>query len=68
MFIRASNGQLINLDKVKKIYVSVDKDNICSVRAARMDDTEVALYKDKEMQCCLDYMNSLANKIAMKVI
>lgn len=68
MFIRASNGQLINLDKVKTIYVSVDKENICSVRAARMDDTEVALYKDKEMQCCLDYLNSLANKIAMKII
>lgn len=68
MFIRASNGQLINLDKVKTIYVSVDKDNICSVRAARMDDTEVALYKDKEMQYCLEYLNSLADKIAMKVI
>lgn len=68
MFVRASNGQLINLDKVKTIYVSVDKDNICSVRAARMDDTEVALYKDKEMQYCLEYMNSLADKIAMKVI
>lgn len=68
MFIRASNGQLINLDKVKTIYVSVDKDNICSVRAARMDDTEVALYKDKEMQYCLEYLNSLADKIAMKVM
>lgn len=68
MFVRASNGQLINLDKVKTIYVSVDKNNICSVRAARMDDTEVALYKDKEMQYCLEYMNSLADKIAMKVI
>lgn len=68
MFVRASNGQLINLDKVKTIYVSVDKDNICSVRAARMDDTEVALYKDKEIQYCLEYMNSLADKIAMKII
>lgn len=68
MFVRASNGQLINLDKVKTIYVSVDKDNICSVRAARMDDTEVALYKDKEMQYCLEYLNSLADKIAMKVM
>ena len=68
MFIRASNGQLINLDKVKTIYVNVDKDNICSVRAARMDETEIALYKDKELECCLEYMNSLADKIAMKVI
>lgn len=68
MFIRASNGQLINLDKVKTIYVNVDKDNICSVKAARMDDTEIALYKDKELECCLEYMNSLADKIAMKVI
>lgn len=68
MFIRASNGQLINLDKVKTIYVSVDKENICSVKAARMDDTEVALYKDKEIQYCLEYLNSLADKIAMKVI
>lgn len=68
MFVRASNGQLINLDKVKTIYVSVDKENICSVKAARMDDTEVALYKDKEMQYCLEYLNSLADKIAMKVI
>ena len=68
MFVRASNGQLINLDKVKTIYMSVDKENICSVKAARMDDTEVALYKDKEMQYCLEYLNSLADKIAMKVI
>ena len=68
MFIRTSNGQLINLDKVKTIYVSVDKENICSVKAARMDNTEVALYKDKEMQYCLEYLNSLADKIAMKII
>ena len=68
MFVRASNGPLINLDKVKTIYVSVDKENICSVKAARMDDTEVALYKDKEIQCCIEYLNSLADKIAMKVI
>lgn len=68
MFVRASNGQLINLDKVKTIYVSVDKENICSVKAARIDNTEVALYKDKEMQYCLEYLNSLADKIAMKVI
>ena len=68
MFVRASNGQLINLDKVKTIYISVDKENICSVKASRMDDTEVALYRDKEMQYCLEYMDSLANKIAMKVM
>lgn len=68
MFIRASNGQLINLDKVKTIYVSVDKENICSVKAKQIDNTEVTLYKDKEMQYCLEYLNSLADKIAMKVI
>lgn len=68
MFVRASNGQLINLDKVKRIYVSVDKENICSVKAKQIDNAEVALYKDKEMQYCLEYLNSLADKIAMKVI
>lgn len=68
MFIRTSNGQLINLDKVKRIYVSVNKENICSVRALQTDNTEVALYKDKEMQYCLEYLNSLADKITIKVI
>lgn len=68
MFIRTSNGYLINLDEVKRIYVSVDKESMCSVRALQTDNTEVALYKDKEIECCLEYMNSLADKIAMKVI
>lgn len=68
MFVRTSNGYLINLDEVKRIYVSVDKENICSVRALQTDNTEVALYKDKEMQYCLEYLNSLADKIAIKVI
>ena len=68
MFIRTSNGYLINLDEVKRIYVSVDKENICSVRALQTDNTEVALYKDKEIQYCLEYLNSLADKIAIKVI
>lgn len=68
MFVRTSNGYLINLDNVKTIYVSVNKENICSVKAKQIDNTEVALYKDKEMQYCLEYLNSLADKIAMKVI
>lgn len=68
MFVRTSNGYLINLDEVKRIYANVDKENICSVRAKQKDDTEVALYKDKEMQYCLEYLNSLADKIAIKVI
>lgn len=68
MFVRTSNGYLINLDEVKRIYASVDKENICSVRALQTDNTEVALYKDKEMQYCLEYLNSLADKIAIKVI
>ncbi len=68
MFVRTSNGYLINLDNVKTIYASVNKENICSVKAKQIDNTEVALYKDKEMQYCLEYLNSLADKIAMKVI
>lgn len=68
MFIRASNGQLINLDTVKRICISIDSENMCSVKAIQTDHREVALYKDKEMQYCLEYLNSLADKIAMKVI
>lgn len=68
MFIRASNGQLINLDTVKRICISIDSENMCSVKAIQTDQREVALYKDKEMQYCLEYLNSLENKIAMKVI
>ena len=67
MFVRTSSGNLINLDKVKEIYVSVDKENICSVKAIHMDNKETALYKDKEMQFCLEYLKALENKIAMKV-
>lgn len=68
MFVRTSNGYLLNLDKVKTIYVCVEKDNMCNVKAKLIGDTEIALYKDNEMQCCLAYLNSLADKIAMKVI
>lgn len=68
MFVRTSNGYLINLDNVKTIYARVDEENICSVRALQTDNTEVALYKDKKIQYCLEYLNSLADKIAMKVI
>ena len=68
MFIRTSNGYLLNLDKVKTIYVCVEKDNICTVKAKLIGETEIALYKDKEMQYSLEYLNSLADKIAMKVM
>ncbi|MDT3387648.1 MAG: hypothetical protein LIR46_07820 [Bacteroidota bacterium] len=67
MFVRTSNGYLINLDEVKRIYVSVDKANICSVRAKQKDNTEEVLYRDKEMQYCLEYLNKLADEIAVKV-
>ena len=67
MFVRTSSGYLVNLDKVKKIYVSVDDENICSVKAIHMDCTETTLYKDKEMQFCLEYLKALENKIAMKI-
>lgn len=68
MFIRTSNGYLLNLDKVKTIYVCVKKDNMCYVKAKLIGDTEIALYKDKELQYCLEYLNSLADKIAIKII
>lgn len=68
MFIRTSNGYLVNLDKVKTIYVCVEKDNMCYVKAKLGGENEIALYKDKESQYCLEYLNSLADKIAMKVI
>lgn len=33
MFVRTSNGYLLNLDKVKTIYVCVEKDNMCNVKS-----------------------------------
>lgn len=68
MFIRTSNGYLLNLDKVKTIYACVETDNMCYVKAKLVGDAEIALYKDKESQYCLEYLSSLEDKIAIKII
>ena len=69
MFLRTSNGYLININTIKSIYVTVPADNegnFCRV-IARTEDGEVALYRDIESQYCQQYMEELAKKIAITV-
>lgn len=68
MFIKTSNGYLLNLKKVEMIYISApDEDyKFFSVKAKLENGNEISLYRDIEQQYCDQYLEDLGKKIAIK--
>lgn len=68
MFVRDSNGRLLNLDKVEFIHISVVENN-CTVRAVYTNrfgnDSDVALYRSNELQDCQQYLDELDKRIGL---
>lgn len=68
MFLKTSNGYLINENTIKMIYIaSADEENKFNRVTAVTERGEVSLYKDIEMQNCQIYLKILANKIAVNM-
>lgn len=68
MFLKTSNGYLINTDTIKMIYIaSADEDNKFNRVSAITERGEVSLYKDIEIQHCQTYLALLASKIAVNM-
>lgn len=68
MFVRDSNGRLLNLDIVEFIHIS-QEENKCSVRAVYKNrfgiDSEVALYRSNELKDCQQYLDELDKRIGL---
>ena len=67
MFIKTSNGYLLNLNEVEMIYIEApDEGNpYYTVSAQTKKGHEVKLYKDKEQQYCEQYREALAKEICV---
>lgn len=64
MFIKTSNGYLINTNIIETIYITVDSENNrCSVIAKTNKENNIALYRDKELQFCQEYIEELEKKL-----
>lgn len=68
MFIRDSNGYLININRIIRIFVQFNE-NYCAVVAKYINENNEAitstLYKDVESQYCQEYLNDLSRKISV---
>lgn len=70
MFIKTSNGYLINESEIKTIYVrfSSNIDPLSAVVARTKDGNEICLYRDKELQLCQKYLEELYRKIGVEML
>lgn len=70
MFIRDSNGYLLNINRIIEIKIAYGEP-FCAVKATFNDrdnkPIDRTLYKDKELQYCQEYMNKLIRKLAINV-
>lgn len=68
MFLRDSNGFLINTDRIIKINIEMNE-VFCAVKAHYLNEynspNKVTLYKDTELQYCQEYLSDLSRKIAV---
>lgn len=69
MFLKTFNGYLINLNNVSKILILHDEPFFKAVAyfVEKGQTKEITLYKDVEAQYVDEYVDDLANKIAIKV-
>ena len=68
MFLKTSNGYLLNVNIIRMIYISsADEDNKFNRVTAVTQIGEVRIYKDIELQECQNYLNILESKIAVNM-
>lgn len=68
MFLKTSNGYLINTNIIESIYITAPANDFMFYRVVAKTNThEVSLYRDTEQQHCQHYLEDLTNKIAVKM-
>ena len=63
-FIKTKYGELINLNKISRIGIKQEENNLVKV-FAKKGEQEITLYSDVELQNCEQFLADLSKKIAI---